>query len=80
MICVPIVITKMRVEGCLLEQQPSYCVLASLNRMLFTYAASDLYAGHFAVDFSKFCQANGRAVYSKIPRPQNSKCLPTHDL
>jgi hypothetical protein len=53
-ICVPTVIAKMRVSRCLLEQQPSHCVLASLNRMLFTYAVSDLYTGHLTVGFSKF--------------------------
>lgn len=54
MICVPTVIAKIRVSRLLLEQQPSHCVLACLNRMLFTHAASDLYTGHLTVGFSKF--------------------------
>lgn len=80
MICVPTVIAKMRESRRLLEQQPSHCVLATLNRMLFTYAASDPFTGHLAVGFSKFCWAYCRTVYSNIPRPQNSKCLHIHDL
>jgi hypothetical protein len=51
-ICVPTVINKVRVLRCLPEQNPSNYVLASLNRMLSAYAASDLCTGHFDVVFS----------------------------
>jgi len=53
-VCVPTVIAKLRLSCRLLQQQPSHCVLAFLNLMFFNYA-SDLYAGHLAAGFSKFC-------------------------